>query len=98
MNVGKYLTEEVIWSRVTSRDFYGDETTEETPILVRWEGRRTMVRNAGGSEVVSEAKVFTKASVKTGDTLTRNEEGWTAINVSEQTDIKGRFSHYELAL
>jgi hypothetical protein len=97
-----YLTETVTWrtpGASTPGDFYGSSVPTDAEIRVRWENRRRTVRDASGSEVVSEALVFTKAPVRTGHALIDSEgREWPVVAVSEQKGLDGRFSHNEVAL
>ena len=97
-----YLTETVthrIPGGPTPGDFYDSGEPTDAEIRVRWENRRRTVRDAGGSEVVSEALVFTKAPVEAGHLLLdASERGWPVIAVSEQKGLDGTFSHREVAL
>lgn len=96
-----FLTETATWRQPSEagKDFYGDSTPTDTEISVRWEGRRALVRDASGSEVVSEALVFTTAPVQSGHSLVDSEgKEWPVIAVSEQKDLTGRISHREVAL
>jgi hypothetical protein len=57
------------------------------------------VRDADGSERVSEAKVFISETVTTDDTLTDSEgTEWPVIAVSKQDGLDGEFSHFEVSL
>ena len=83
----------------TPGDFYGTSAPTDTQIRVRWENRRRVVRDASGSEVVSEALVFTKAPVQSGHVLIdATGREWPVVSVSEQKDLAGSFSHREVAL
>lgn len=79
--------------------FYNVSEPVDTSILVRWEGRRALVRDASGSEIVSEARVFCIAPVRTGHVFIDSEgTEWPVVSVSEHTDLRGRLVQREIAL
>ncbi len=93
------LTETATWRMPGAPDFYGNSTPTDTQIRVRWENRRRRVRDASGSEVVSEALVFCIAPVQSGHSLVDSEgREWPVVQTSEQKGLDGKFSHYEVAL
>jgi hypothetical protein len=98
---GAYLTRTVTWrKRGEGYDRQGRPLPgEEREISVRWEGNRALVRDAQGEQVVSEALVFCREPVSSGDALV-DEEGrdWQVISVSEQYGLDGRISHREVRL
>jgi hypothetical protein len=97
--IAEYLTHAATWRRVTATNAYGEPTYEDTQIAVFWEGRRNLVRDAQGQQVVSEGKVYTTALVDTGDALIfADGSEWPVINVSEMSGLDGKASHRELAL
>ncbi len=94
-----FLTETATWRVPGAPDFYGNSTPTDTQIRVRWENRRRRVRDASGSEVISEALVFCIAPVQSGHSLVDSEgREWPVVAVSEQKDLAGRISHREVAL
>ena len=64
-----YLNQRAVWKRVVGQNSYGEPEMKQKTIKVRWEGKRRLVRDNEGREVVSEARVFCMANVKTGDRL-----------------------------
>lgn len=92
-----YLNQTAVLKSTTGYDGYGDPITEEKTISVRWEGKRRLVRDRQGREVVSEARFFCIDKVKPDDIVNYGGE-WAIIAVSEIVDIDGNFSHYEVAV
>lgn len=73
------------------------ENEVEQEIRVRWEGRRSLVRDAQGNQVVSEAKLYTDSPVPVGSVIVAVDGSqWTAISVAEHEWLGIRF--YEVAL
>lgn len=98
--IDSYLTHTATWRKPGG---YNDAAEPVDPIDAeirgRWEGRRALVRNAQGNQVVSEGKFYTTAPVDTGHSLVfADGSEWPVINVSEMSGLDGRFSHRELAL
>ena len=93
-----YLNQDAIWKRVTARNEYGEPLTAEANIKVRWEGKRRLVRNARGQEVVSEARVFCTEPVYPGDLLEYSGREWPVIAVSVASGLDGMESHREVAV
>lgn len=97
--ISDYLTDTVTWRKRGPSDFYGDATYTDTLIKARWEGRRELVRDSSGSQVVSEARVFCTAPVAPNDVLVASDDReWSVIGVAPQKGLGGQLSHYELAL
>jgi len=67
-------------------------------IPVRWEGKRRLVRDSQGREVISEARFFCLEKVKPDDIAEYNGHEWPVITVSEIVDLDGNISHYEVAV
>ncbi len=93
-----YLNQTITWKRVIGRNMYGEPETEEKGIKVRWEGKRRLVRDNEGREVVSEARVFCTEAVKPGDELEYNGRSWPVIAVSTVPGLDGSESHREVAV
>ena len=93
-----YLNQIATWKRVVGQNMYGEPVTEEKRIKVRWEGKRRLVRNNEGREVVSEARVFCVEPVKPGDLLEYAGREWPVIAVSTVPDLDGKESHREVAV
>lgn len=93
-----YLNQMAIWHRATGKNEYGEPVTEDSNIKVRWEGKRRLVRNAQGQEVVSEAKVFCLEPIKPGDILEHGGRQWPVIAVTDVTDLDGNVLHREVAV
>ena len=93
-----YLNQTAIWKYVIGQNMYGEPKTEEKEIKVRWEGRRRLVRDKDGREVVSEARVFCIEPVKPGDILKYEDRDWPVISVSIVPGLDGSESHREVAV
>lgn len=93
-----YLNQIATWKRVTGQNMYGEPKTEEKEIKVRWEGRRRLVRDKDGQEVVSEAQVFCIEPVKPGDILKYEDRDWPVIAVSIVPGLDGAENHREVAV
>ncbi|MTV47758.1 hypothetical protein GJ688_02015 [Heliobacillus mobilis] len=93
-----YLNQKAIWRQVTGKDINNDPKTEDKEIAVRWEGRRRLVRDKRGQEVVSEARVYCLEPVQPGDFLIWQGVDWPVIAVSEVPGLGGKVSHREVAV
>lgn len=93
-----YLNQTATWHYVTGQNDYGEPITDSKVINVRWEGKRCLVRDKDGQEVVSEARVFCTATVKVGDLLEYDGRKWPVIAVSIVPGLDGAESHREVSL
>jgi hypothetical protein len=93
-----YLNQRAVWKRITSQNEYGEPTFSSKTISVRWEGKRRLVRDNEGREVVSEARVFCVEAVKPGDILKYEDRDWPVIAVSTVPGLDGSESHREVAV
>jgi len=93
-----YLNQIATWKRVVGQNMYGEPETEEKEIKVRWEGKRRLVRDNEGQEVVSEARVFCVEPVKPGDLLEYAGREWPVIAVLTVPGLDGKESHREVAV
>ena len=93
-----YLNQTAIWHYVTGQNEYGEPQTSSKTIKVRWEGKRRLVRDNEGREVVSEARVFCTEAVKPGDELEFDGRSWPVIAVSTVPDPGGKEAHREVAV
>jgi hypothetical protein len=93
-----YLNQTATWHYVTGYDDYNKPITGSKTIPVRWEGKRRLVRDKEGREVISEARVFCTENVKTGDRLEYDGRAWPVIAVSIIPGLDGAESHREVAL
>ena len=94
-----YLNQTAIWHYTTGQmNEYGEPSTSSKTIKVRWEGKRRLVRDNQGQEVVSEARVFCIDPVKPGDRLEYGGREWPVIAVSTVPDLDGKESHREAAI
>ena len=93
-----YLNQRAVWKRVVRLNEYGEPEMKQKTISVRWEGKRRLVRDNQGREVVSEARAFCVEAVKPGDLLEYQGREWPVIAVSCVPGLNGAISHYEVAL
>ena len=93
-----YLNQTATWHYVTGLNEYGEPTTSSKTIKVRWEGKRRLVRDNEGREVVSEARVFCTEAVKPGDELVFDGRSWPVIAVSTVPGLDGAENHREVAV
>jgi hypothetical protein len=93
-----YLNQTAIWHYVTGMNEYGEPQTSSKTINVRWEGKRRLVRDNEGREVVSEARVFCTEAVKPGDELEFDGREWPVIAVSTVPGLDGKENHRECAV
>ena len=93
-----YLNQRAVWKRKTGSNEYGEPVTKQKTISVRWEGKRRLVRDNEGREVVSEARVFCVEPVKPGDILKHGGREWPVIAVSTVPGLDGIDSHRECAV
>jgi len=93
-----YLNQRAVWKRKTGSNEYGEPVTKQKTIKVRWEGKRRLVRDNEGREVVSEARVFCVEPVKPGDILEHGGREWPVIAVSSVPGLDGNESHREVAV
>ena len=94
-----YLNQNARWKKLISEDGYPPQPEEPgTEIKVRWEGKRRLVRNAQGVEVVSEARVFCVEDIKPGDVLEYGGRDWPVIAVSEAVGLDGTVWFREAAV
>ena len=94
-----YLNQTAIWHYTTGQmNEYGEPSTSSKTIKVRWEGKRRLVRDNEGREVVSEARVFCVDAVKPGDELEFDGRRWPVIAVSCVPGLDGVENHREVAV
>jgi len=93
-----YLNQIATWKRVIGQNMYGEPEFDTKEIKVRWEGKRRLVRDNEGREVVSEARVFCMGAIKPGDLLEYNGREWPVIAVSTVPGLDGKESHREVAV
>ena len=93
-----YLNQRAVWKRVVGQNMYGEPETKQKAIKVRWEGKRRLVRDNEGREVVSEARVFCTEAVKPGDELEFDGRSWPVIAVSTVPDLSGKEAYREVAV
>lgn len=93
-----YLNQTATWHYVTGQNEFGEPTTDSKTINCRWEGKRRLVRDKDGQEVVSEARVFCVEAIKPGDELEYDGRSWPVIAVSVVPGLDGAESHKEVAV
>ncbi len=93
-----YLNQTATWKRVIGQNMYGEPEFDTKEIKVRWEGKRRLVRDNEGREVVSEARVFCMGAIKPGDLLEYNGREWPVIAVSTVPGLDGKEAHREVAV
>jgi len=93
-----YLNQRAVWKRKIGSNEYGEPVTKQKTIKVRWEGKRRLVRDNEGREVVSEARVFCTEEVKPGDELEHGGRRWPVIAVSCVPGLDGAENHREAAV
>ena len=93
-----YLNQTATWHCATGQNEYGEPVTSSKTIKVRWEGKRRLVRDNQGREVVSEARVFCTEAVKPGDILEHGGREWPVIAVTTVPGLDGIDSHRECAV
>jgi len=97
--IRNYLNQTAIWHYTTRQmNEYGEPETSSKSIKVRWEGKRRLVRDNEGREVVSEARVFCIEPVKPGDELEFDGRSWPVIAVSTVPGLDGKEAHREVAV
>lgn len=96
--IRSYLNQTATWHYVTGRNEYGEPKFDNKTINVRWEGKRRLVQNKDGQEVVSEARVFCIEDVKVGDLLEYGGRAWPVIAVPEAPDLGGDVLFREVAV
>ena len=77
---------------------YNEASYSSSNIAGRFEYKRRLVRNAQGQEVVSEARLFTEASVSEDDVITHDGKDWTVIAVEDIVDLDGITLYREVSL
>lgn len=92
------LNQTAVWKRVTGKNEYGEPITVDADIKVRWEGKRRLVRNKKGEEVVSEARVFCRENVQPGDLLKYGGREWPVISISETPGLDGTVLYRECSV
>lgn len=94
-----YLNQEAMWSKTVGKNAFAEPTyTTPCKIKVRWEGKRRMVRDVHGREVVSEFTVTCLEKVNPGDLLTYVGKEFRVIGVSVIPDLDGKESHREVSV
>jgi len=87
-----YLNQTVTWSAKSGQDKYNKITYSDSSISARKEGRRRMVRNLQGEEVVSETTIYTQSAIGAEDKI----DGELVIRVNDWIDFNGSVVGYEV--
>ncbi len=93
-----YLNQSATLKRLTGYNEFAEPITASQAIKVRWEGKRRLVRDKQGQEVVSEARVFCLEAVQPGDVLEYGGKDWPVIAVSEIPGLEGNTAYREVAV
>jgi len=94
-----YLNQSSTWYKVIGQNEYSEPIlADPVTVKVRWEGKRRLVRDNEGREVVSEARVFCTEAVKPGDELELDGRRWPVIAVSTVPDLSGKEAYREVAV
>lgn len=97
--IRNYLNQIAVWKKKTGQDGYGEPIfADPVTIKVRWEGRRRLVRDKTGKEVVSESEVICIEDVRPDDVLAYGGREWVVIAVGEAPGLSGSISHREVAV
>lgn len=95
-----YLNQQITLQRATgsyNRD--GEAISESISIPARVEGKRRLVRNESGAQVVSETRAFLAEEVRAGDSLGLEDGSQReVISVSSAVSLSGQTEFYEAAL
>lgn len=96
MIIDKYLTQTAILKRAGGVDQYGEYAyASPVTVSVRWVYENKIIVDSDGREVISSAKLSTKAEVAPGDEIVDSEgRDREVITVRKDYDIDGVFSHY----
>lgn len=93
-----YLNQTATLGSRSSVNTYNEPTRSSSTIPCRFQEERKMIRNAQGEEVVSNAQVFTTASVIPGDEITFDSKTWQVIAIRKLPMLDGTVNHYEVFL
>lgn len=95
--LGNYLNQDAVWLKPGG---YGPDgpIMDETPIKVRWEGKRRLVRDATGQQVVSEGRVYCREPVEPEHKIRFGEREWPVITVSVMPGLDGKTMLREVAV
>ena len=96
--IGNYLNQTAVWKKKTGDNGYGEPAfANPVAIKVRWEGRRRLVRDKQGKEVVSESEAICIEDVQADDVLVYGGRDWPVIAVSDVPELNGEIDHREVA-
>lgn len=85
------LATPTIWQVVSGYDRYGQRIMHDPQTIpARWDWARSVVANAEGEQVTSEAKVIVVAAVTPDDLLTDpSGRAWAVISTHSYSDLDG---------
>lgn len=96
MNI--YFNQTITWKPVTGTNEFAEPLIGASQLIkVRWEGKRRLVRDKQGQEVVSEARFFCTENIQVGDIVEYNGKEWTVIAVTDKVDLDGNVIYREAA-
>lgn len=94
--IEEYMNQTITWKKKASANDYNESTYTSKTIKVRYEYKRTMVRNFEGEEVVSNATVYTTSAIKPDDNVTFDSVDWQVLAVENCVGLEGGVNHYEV--
>lgn len=96
--ISEYLNQTVSLKTKGAVNTYNEPTYSTSSIKARFEYKRRMIRTSTGESIVSMATCFTKTLIKPDDIITYDSIDWVVLAVSNQVDLFGNVSHYEVML
>lgn len=95
--IKSYLTQTATLYRSQGRDGHGKKIFDVgTVVKVRWTGKRTTTRQLNGEYVIAESTVYLLEPVTINDKFNYKGKDYVFISVSEQLDLNGKASHWEV--
>ena len=85
-----YLNQTVTWTTGTINEYGELSNTVSKDIKVRAKGRRTLVRNTQGEQVISETQIICTESINPGDIINYGGRDWPVITVGDMVDLEGQ--------
>ena len=96
--IRQYLNQTVTLKTKGAVNTYNEPTYSSSSIKARFEYKRKMVRTSTGEQLISEATCYTVTQVKPDDIISYDGIDWVVLTVSNEVDIFGNISHYEVML
>lgn len=88
--IKRYLNQDATWKCKTGQDGYGQPIFDVgTAIKVRWQGKRQLIRDTQGQEVVSQAEVWLLEDAAPEDHLVYAGQEYPIVSVGETVDLEG---------